>query len=147
MREHFVNIGNELIQEIQRRMSGKRLNDTQGTVNSLFLEADDKTLAILGSEVFTWLNRGRSPGKFAPPKLIQEWVQSKLGITGKENKQVAFLVNKKIKEEGTTIFKDPTKGLELEEVQKMGAALISQEIGREFLLKLNMEINSNLRRI
>lgn len=141
------NIGDELIKEIQKRMVSKGLNDTQGASESLRREATDTTLDILGSEVITWLNRGRSPGKFAPPEPIQKWVVSKLGVSPEEAPGIAFVINRKMKEEGTEIFKDPSKGLELDEVVELGTKLITQQIGRDFLLKLSSELNSNLRRI
>jgi len=147
MKEQLENIGNQLVEEIQQIMISKGLNDTKGTSESLNVDASDTVLEIKGSEVITWLNRGRSPGKFAPPEPIREWVSSKLGITGKENKSIAFLINRKLKEKGSSIYLDNSKGLELDNVRKKGVELISKNIGSEFLLKLKSEININLRSI
>lgn len=145
MTEVLENIGDELIEEIRQIMQDKNLNDSKGTSESLKREATENTLDMRGSEVFTWLNRGRSPGKFAPPPVIQEWVASKLGITGKENKSIAFLVNRKLKEKGSSIYLDNSKGIELDKIREKGVELIKRKIGSAILLKLKSEININLR--
>ena len=47
---------------------------------------------------------------------IEKWVKSKLRITGKEAKGIAFAVAKKIAEEGTDIFTNNSKGIEIEKL-------------------------------
>lgn len=94
----------------------KGINDTKQASNSLKVIDNGNVFLSVGSDYIEVLDRGRGAGKYAPVDSIQNWVKSKLGIIDdKEIKQIAFLINRKIKNEGTAIFKDNTKGLEIDE--------------------------------
>ncbi len=43
---------------------------------------------------------GRKSGKYPPPGALLSWVEKKLGYSGKEAKQVEFLVSRKIAKKG-----------------------------------------------
>lgn len=107
---------NEFNQSIRDEFIRKRINDTGEASDSLrIVSRGENTFASVGSDYIEVLDKGRGAGKFAPVQNIQDWVRTKLGITDdKEVKQIAFLVNRKIKNEGTAIFKDNSKGLEID---------------------------------
>jgi len=112
----------------------KGLNNTGEAANSLkVVEIDQRHFQSVGSDYIEILDRGRGPGKFAPVDSIQEWVKTKLGITeNKELKQVAFLVNRKLAREGSAIFKDHSKGLEIDKkIETLREKLIPELVAFE----------------
>lgn len=135
-------IGIELIQEIDSRLANRNINNTGVTSDSLDEEATEDNLKIKGVGTIRFINTGRRPGKFAPPNVIQDWVRSKLNITDeKEVKQVAFLINRKLAVEGNRMYIDKTKGLQLDEVVKMGIDKINKRIPENIIIGVKSEIN------
>ena len=103
-------------QSIKDTLVRKGISDTGSAAASLKTKQDGNKYQSVGNDYIEVLDKGRGPGKFAPPIDIQAWVMSKLGITGvPELKQVAYAVNLKIKQEGTAIYKDNSKGLEIDD--------------------------------
>lgn len=96
--------------EIQATLDAKGITDTGRAKRSIHLEVDkDKgTVTSKGVDYLEALNTGRGPGKFPPPENMQQWAARKIG-----DKKAAFPVGKKISEEGTEIYKDNTKGIQL----------------------------------
>jgi hypothetical protein len=141
------NIGNVLVEQIKSVMSDKRIDNTKKTSGSIHKQSSENNLKILGySPPIEQLEKGRPPGKFAPVEPIREWVRTKLGISDeKEIKSVGFLVNRKIAFEGTNIYIDNSKGLELKNVQQNGIDLIKSQIGEEIRINLKSEINNKLK--
>jgi hypothetical protein len=80
--------------------------NTGKTSESLGFSWDGKELIIYSTfKYITVLEDGRRPGTWAPPGDIQEWVRTKLKITEpKENKSVAYLVNRSLKENGSLLW-------------------------------------------
>lgn len=81
--------------------------DTTGeAADSLFFKITDSGL-VFGS---TWayinvLEDGRRPGKFAPPELIRKWIDDKPLGTDIPRDSLAFLINRKISEEGSLLYR------------------------------------------
>lgn len=73
------------------------------------LENKSKRLSgqLWGEEYTEQLVNGRKPGKFPPVKMIEKWIYDK-GITpeGIKISSLAFLIARKIAEEGTRYFKE-----------------------------------------
>ena len=135
-------IGIELIEEADSRLADRNINNTGATSESLDEEATENNLKIKGVGTIRFINDGRRPGKFAPPNVIQDWVRSKLNITDeKEVKQVAFLINRKLAVEGNRMFIDKTKGLQLDEVVKLGIDKINERIPENIIIGVKSEIN------
>jgi len=103
---------NDLKENIKVEMEYKNLDNTGNASKSL----EVKGTQLLGNDYIYFLDQGRRPGKFPPVATLVQWVRSKLGLEGTEAKQVAFLVGRKISREGTDIFKDKSKGLQLDEL-------------------------------
>lgn len=74
--------------------------------DSLFYRVTDNNL-IIGSTwaYITVLEDGRKPGKFAPPQVIEKWINDKPLGTDIPRKSLAFLINRKLKEEGSLIYR------------------------------------------
>lgn len=84
--------------ELGLRATGNWANELKAIILS-------ETKAIIQGEHYTYqLAHGRKPGKRPPIDPIEDWVNIKLGITGKQGRSVAFAVSKKIAEEGTNIY-------------------------------------------
>lgn len=85
--------------------SGELLNSVEYNVVS---DERSITLQLSMADYYKWVENGRGPGKFPPPDKILEWIKIKPVIpddrmgTGKlpTEKQLAYLIGRKISEEG-----------------------------------------------
>lgn len=100
-----------LIKGIQDNIRNKKVTPF-GTVHStgeaeksLFYRIDANRL-IIGSTwaYITVLEDGRKPGKFAPPEVIDKWIDDKPIIGDISKKSLSFLINRKLKEKGSLIY-------------------------------------------
>jgi len=82
------------------------MHTTGQAEESLFYEIRGHHL-IIGSRwaYITVLEDGRKPGKFAPPEIIRQWVDDKPLGTDIPRDSLAFLINRKLKEEGSLIYR------------------------------------------
>lgn len=104
---------NKISDAIKATMSQKNLSASGAAQDSLEVDGNK----LLGNDYIYFLDKGRAPGTFPPVDNIRDWVRDKLGITEeKEINQIAYLVGRKIKKEGTEIFKDNSKGIELDSI-------------------------------
>jgi hypothetical protein len=118
-----LEIFNDLIRE---KLKVKNLNNTFELSNSLRVIENESGVASVGLEYIEFLDRGRRPGgRRAPVEHLQAWVKRKLGITSeKESLSIAYAIANKQQKEGSEIFKDKSKGLELQpEIQKLRKSL------------------------
>ena len=133
LKDILNNVGDDLVKEIKNRMSSKRLNSSGGTSNSLKVKVTDDSLQIRGKESILFLNRGRYPGGRHPynaqrkESYLLDWARRIVG-NEKEARRFAFLVGRKLVREGSNIYKDPSKGLELKEVAELGKKKIFKYI-------------------
>lgn len=101
---------------IQKEIRDKNLNATGGAYNSL----EVKGLDLWGAEHIYYLVHGRKPGKFPPVDNMRQWVRAKLGLTDdSEVNSVAYLVGKKIAEEGTNIYSGKSKGIDMDKAMEV----------------------------
>jgi hypothetical protein len=113
--QQLEEVGKKIIEELKNIFFENNLNDSGEAMYSLEYKVEGHTLKINGLKRVLFLQFGREPGTFPPVDVIRKWVESKLNITGdKEINQVAFLIGRKIKEKGTDILTDKTKGLQIE---------------------------------
>ena len=100
-----------LIKNIQDNIRNKQVtpygsvHSTGQAEKSLFYRLDANRL-IVGSTwaYITVLEDGRKPGKFAPPEVIEKWIEDKPVIGDISKKSLTYLINKKLKEEGSLIY-------------------------------------------
>lgn len=101
-----------LVSEIRQDLSSKRIDDTGEASNSLRVEKSSFNVKVFAISYLEFLDRGRGPGKFPPVNKMREWVKSKLGI---DDNSIAYLIGKKISEEGTNIYRNKSKGIEFDQ--------------------------------
>jgi hypothetical protein len=126
-----------IIKGIQENIRNKQvtpfgaMHTTGQAENSLFYRLDANRL-IIGSTwaYITVLEDGRKPGKFAPPEVIEKWIENKpIAHSGNSDfgdaiskESLAYLINKKLKEEGSLLW------------QKGGnSGILSQYINQEYV--------------
>ena len=102
----------KLSERIAKRIDERGLNSSGSAKDSLEVK-DNK---LYGNDYIYFLDKGRRPGKFPPVQNMLEWVRRKLGITDESANSIAYLVGRKISREGTAIYKDNKKGLQLDEL-------------------------------
>lgn len=113
--------------DIRTAIASKGLDSSGAAFDSLEVTGNQ----LLGADYLYYLDKGRGPGKFPPPANIVEWVRSKLGLEGREAKQVAYLIGKKISEKGTEIFQDRSKGINLDALINDMLDDLEQEVADE----------------
>lgn len=93
----------------ERTIEGIRskIPNVTGTMSqSLGYRIDDKGLTIYSTEkYFTVLETGRKPGKRPPISVIEEWVKNKPIASDINTKSLAFLIARKIGEEGSLLYR------------------------------------------
>jgi hypothetical protein len=139
-KEILEEIGNELITEIRKRLSDKGINNTMQASQSLNKKATETNLQITGLRYIGALDKGRRPGRFPPVDAIRDWVAQKLGISGNDQNSIAYLIGRKIANEGTSIYQDRTQGIELESIVDIGIDLIKKRITAKFLIETKGKI-------
>ena len=65
-----------------------------------------------GVDYLYYLDVGRAPGKFPPPESIKAWVESRALTVS------PYVIGRKIAREGTEIYKNPSKGIQLDEKRR-----------------------------
>ena len=108
----YDQVTNKHLNNLKAKIAERIPNNTGGAASSLEVKGNQ----LLGNDYIYYLDQGRRPGRFPPVKNMIEWVNSKLGIQGKEAKSIAFLVGRKLANEGSEIFKDKSKGIRLDEL-------------------------------
>jgi hypothetical protein len=101
-----------LIKGIQENIRNKQvtpfgaMHATGEAEKSLFYRIDANRL-IIGSTwaYITVLEDGRKPGKFAPPEVIEKWIENKPVIAEISKKSLAFLINRSLKEKGSLLWR------------------------------------------
>lgn len=93
------------------------MHTTGKAEDSLFYRITDNRL-IIGSTwaYITVLEDGRKPGKFAPPEVIEQWIDDKPIISDLPKKSLAYLINKSLKENGSLIYQQGGKSGVLSDV-------------------------------
>jgi len=89
-----------------------RIPDVTGKSSaSLGYRIDSSGLTIFSSQkYFTVLETGRKPGKRPPIDVIEQWVKDKpLSLDGRSSRSVAFLIARKIGEEGSLLYRQGGK--------------------------------------
>ena len=81
-------------------------NVTGKMSQSLGYKIDESGLTIFSTEkYFTVLETGRKPGKMPPISAIEEWVKNKPIASDINPRSLAFLIARKIGEEGSLLYR------------------------------------------
>jgi hypothetical protein len=123
----YETLTNKHLNNLRERIRGRIAVNSGEAAESLEVRGNQ----LLGNDYIYFLDQGRGPGKFPPPTNIVAWVRSQLGLEGREAKQVAFLIGRKISQEGTAIYKDKSKGLRLDELIEEMLDELTKELPEE----------------
>ena len=95
---------------LQNEMASKNIDNTGNASQSLEVSGNQ----LLGNEYIYYLDKGRGAGKFPPVQNIRDWVRQKLNVEEKQINSVSFLIGRKISTQGTGIFRNNAKGIQLD---------------------------------
>jgi hypothetical protein len=102
----LIGFANRTIEGIRSRIP----NVTGKMSQSLGYRLDENGLTIFSSEkYFTVLETGRKPGKMPPISAIEEWVRNKPIASDINPRSLAFLIARKIGEEGSLLYRQGGK--------------------------------------
>lgn len=124
-------------QEIKDTLSRKGIDTTGRASSSLRINVDEQknSFQSIGVDYIEALDKGRGPGKFPPPDVIRQWVVNKPVTIN------PFIVGRKIAREGTEIFKDNSKGLQIDDKIEVLTGRIKERVPKglkaDILKKLN----------
>jgi hypothetical protein len=112
-------------------------------INSL----ESKGNTIRGRKYTEQLVYGRKSGQAPPIAPLENWVNAKFGISGKQATSFAFAISKKIAKEGTSWFKKG--GSDLLEVLETKEVIdyINKQIARYFQSEITLQIQRELQTI
>jgi len=125
------NFALNLIEGIRQNIRNKQvtpfgaMHSTGNAEDSLFYRIEENRL-IIGSTwaYITVLEDGRRPGTFAPPQVIEKWIEDKPIISDLSKKSLAYLINKSLKEKGSLIYRQGGK-----------SGILSDYINQEYVHK------------
>lgn len=96
------NFAEEVIKDIKSKIP----NVTGESAASLGYRIDETGLTIFSSKkYFTVLETGRKPGKRPPIDVIEQWVRQKPITSDISPRSLAFLIARKIGEEGSLLYR------------------------------------------
>ena len=110
MRAEQAKILNEELDDLRKRIIKNHISAGQKasgkTINSMRVELGDNYGQLTGRKYFGTLETGRKPGKVPAnfSNIILKWMQSK-GINVPKPKSFAYLVARKIRIEGTVLYR------------------------------------------
>lgn len=97
-------------EEVIRDIRAKIPNVTGESAASLGYRIDAQGLTIFSSKkYFTVLETGRKPGKRPPIDVIEQWVRQKPITSDISPRSLAFLIARKIGEEGSLLYRQGGK--------------------------------------
>ena len=144
-------IGNAVAAKGRENLDAQRRNTTFDLRESLrsntFTQPDTIITEVRFLEYGIFLDRGRSPGKFAPPPAIQAWVKRKgIETDPRKIKSVAFLINRKIFREGIKPSRWLTRAIEFVLASASGKIAKAQaDDARVFVSNLVNKTNRELK--
>lgn len=99
--------------------SGKGIKTTGQSARSLSIQELRAGGQLVGDDYFQQQITGRRPGKFPPLQPIMDWITKKgLDLKGITKKGLAFIIARKIANEGTDIFKKKRQGIDVKSIVK-----------------------------
>jgi hypothetical protein len=135
---------NEIREAYIKDQKDKGIRASGKSAESLRIETKNNQGALYGAKYFIQQMVGRKPGKFPPIDDILDWMRVK-NISPKDTKtterQLAFLIARKIANSGTDIFLGRRPGLDIDDQIKS----IVQEWKKGFAKELKGEIITTLK--
>lgn len=126
--------------ELGLRASGKYERNLDASVKG-------NKLIMFGSNHSQFMEQGRRPGGFPPRKAIEDWIDNKQGIPKvfkEKKKQFAFIIARKIAQEGIKVPNEFNKGKVISEVVEEFLASDIYDMLDELKLEWNKQIHSDI---
>jgi len=103
--KYGLQISKQLVEDIKSKPVTKfgSVNASGKLANSINFIVQDGKLQVKGLDYIYYLEKGRKAGKAPPRKVIEQWIVDKGIISDISTKSLAFLIQRKIAREGTTI--------------------------------------------
>jgi hypothetical protein len=148
--EYLNKLGLELTDRLVKDIQTKRVTK-YGAVNasgrlakSVRYDVKNSTLTVYAEQYIGALEFGRKPGKRPPRQVIRDWIDEK-GIipNGISKDSLAFLIQRKIGEEGTTIWQQGGSDL----VSGIFNDALRKEIENDFYSLIASEVTSDVLKI
>jgi len=126
--------------EMGLRASGKYADELEG-------ETAPNKLIMWGANHIEFMEKGRSPGRFPPINVIEDWIEVKKGLPAifrEKKKQFAFLIARKIAREGIQVPNTYNKGKVIESVVEdfLGNDIsqMLEELGDVFIARIKVDV-------
>ena len=148
--EYLNKLGQELTDRLVKDIQTKRVTK-YGAVNasgrlakSVRYDVKNSTLTVYAEQYIGALEFGRKPGKKPPRDVIRKWIDEK-GIipNGISKDSLAFLIQRKIGEEGTTIWQQGGTDL----MSGIFNDALRKEIENDFYNLIASEVTSDVLKI
>lgn len=132
-------LGEEYVEELKERLANYDLEDSR-LATSITFTVNGNVLFINMADYATFVDKGRSAGKFPPLDAIREWIKRKgiemedgTGDLERDAKSLSYLIGRKISEEGIEArpFIDPSPEEE-----------IADEIAERLSIRITSQIES-----
>lgn len=95
----------EIVKDLQKKHIELGQKASGQWLDTIEIHVQSGRGVILAQDYTKYLTKGRKAGKRPPINPLEDWVNNKLGITGKDARSVAFAIAFKIGKEGTEIHK------------------------------------------
>lgn len=144
-----------IIDEIGKDAGDKKI---KAPISSLHYEIKDDGLTgatanIYAADYFKYLIHGRGPGKFPPPDRMEDWVKANPDILARARqvykylteKQLAFLVGRKISQQGTDIFQGKRPGIDILGIMDKNMPELFKTLARNEAIKIGTSLKSAIK--
>ncbi len=106
----IAEIINEQLTECLKSITANHIAAGQWTTGKTIGMLEVQNVSNAGGQLWGWKfyqvwETGRMAGRWPPRQPIQEWVEKKLGRTGAEARSLAFLIQRKIGNEGSSLYR------------------------------------------
>lgn len=143
----FTTIGSRLVAEIRQSMEDLNLNASGETSESVKFNITRDTLRVTADENFVFIQDGvgRGPGKFPPIDKIKDWIGNKNIQSDLSLNSLAFLIGRKIANEGTAIFRKERPGVNLKAILNNSLQITLTKFEKAIALEFDSDINKSIR--
>ena len=141
---------NTFLEQVKRDMISeqrrKGITSSGRSIASLNIKGD----TLVGIGYWEFLFRGKGVKTFPPAKAIDDWLKVKPELQhifrdekGRflDRKQIGFLIRRKIAREGTEIFKDPRKGVDIEVIINRHSTELAEGVAEDIAQTFAEDLN------
>lgn len=136
--------GNKLVEAIRQKQIQKGIIASGKSAAELEIKATDKQLQVIDREgYFEFQEFGRRPGKRPPRESIKQWIELKLQgniRSGISIDSLAFLIARKIGQQGTKTFRTNPTGVLSEVINEEAMQNLKSQIFKGKIDEIRTEI-------